>query len=68
MTEHDRTRKERALKAIRDSKNNAFSSYEEEMEALYHAVAGMQSTDDPSLVPLCDEVMELYTKRKGEKK
>lgn len=49
MTEHDKVRMERAATYDRDS-----------LESLADAIRGLQSTDDPSLVPLHDELMEKY--------
>lgn len=47
MTEHDRIRQERAENCDRN-----------DLESLRDAIRGLQSTDDPSLVPLHDELME----------
>lgn len=55
MTEHDRIRKERAEKCDRNN-----------LESLADALRGLQSTDDPSLVPLHDELMIIYLRLKGE--
>jgi hypothetical protein len=49
MTEHDRIRHERALACNRD-----------DLESLSDAIRGLQSTDDPSLVPLHDELSKQY--------
>lgn len=56
MTEHDRIRQDRALNCDRD-----------DLESLSDAIRGLQSTDDPSLVPLHDELMKRYEelKKKG---
>ena len=51
MTQHDRIRMERALNCDRT-----------DLESVEDAVRGLQSTDDPSLVPLHDELMEVYRK------
>lgn len=47
MTEHDRVRMEKAKNCNRDSK-----------EEVIEAIGGLQSTDDPSLVPLHDELQD----------
>jgi len=52
MTEHDRIRMERALRCDRN-----------DLESLREAVVGLQSTDDPSLVPLHDELIAIYEKK-----
>ena len=54
MTGHDLIRKERAERV----KRTVYATLEEEQDDLYLAVVGLQSTDDPSLVPLHDEMME----------
>lgn len=56
MTEHDRVRKDRALDCDTD-----------DLESLQDAIRGLQSTDDPSLVPLHDELMERYLELKKKK-
>jgi len=50
MTHHDAARYERALKCDRN-----------DLDSLSNAIRGLQSTDDPSLVPLHDEFMARYT-------
>lgn len=47
MTKHDRDRWIRALECDRT-----------DIESLRDAIRGLQSTDDPALVPLHDELME----------
>lgn len=47
MTEHDRIRADRALACDRN-----------DLESLHDAIRGLQSTDDPSLCPLHDELLE----------
>lgn len=49
LTEHDRIRKERAEQCDRDN-----------LESLQDAIRGLQSTDDPSLNGLHDELMARY--------
>ncbi len=49
MTDHDRVRRERALACDRTS-----------LESVSDAIRGLQSTDDPSLCPLHDELMKVY--------
>lgn len=49
MTSHDKIRLERAL-----------ACDETNLESLLDALAGLQSTDDPALVPLHDRLMEKY--------
>lgn len=49
MTPHDQARKERAENCNRES-----------LESLANAICGLQSTDDPSLNDLHDELMERY--------
>lgn len=46
MTEHDRIRKERAEQCDKN-----------DIEELSDAIRGLQSTDDPLLVPLHDSLM-----------
>jgi hypothetical protein len=53
MTNHDRVRKERAENCDAD-----------DLESLADAIRGLQSTDDPDLVPLHDELMERYNELK----
>jgi hypothetical protein len=53
MTEHDKVRMNAAL--AHDAKK--FETEEEEFESLSDAIRGLQSTDDPSLVPLHDRLM-----------
>jgi hypothetical protein len=55
MTEHDRIRGERATACDRNN-----------LESLADAIRGLQSTDDPRLVPLHDELMETYLKLKAK--
>jgi len=50
MTEHDRIRRDRAL--ARDPND---------LGSLADAIRGLQSTDDPSLVPLHDKIMEEWS-------
>jgi len=61
MTRHDADRHERALNCDRN-----------DLESLSDAIRGLQSTDDPSLVPLHDELMARYSElskaRKAEVK
>jgi hypothetical protein len=63
MTTHDRIRMERAQKCDRNS-----------LESVTDAVRGLQSTDDPSLLSLHDELMErlielrVVEQKKGEAK
>lgn len=53
MTEHDRIRMERALRCDQD-----------DYDSVSDAVVGLQSTDDPSLVPLHDMLLDrLYVLR-----
>jgi hypothetical protein len=56
MTEHDRVRMERALKCDLDDE-----------ESVRDAVRGLQSTDDPTLLPLHDLLMSRWQelKRRG---
>lgn len=56
MTRHDRIRKERAESCNRD-----------EMDSLMDAIGGLQSTDDPSLVPLHDELLRRWHELKEER-
>jgi hypothetical protein len=49
VTKHDQVRKERAENCDRT-----------DLESVADAVRGLQSTDDPSLVPLHDELMKVY--------
>jgi hypothetical protein len=56
MTPHDKAREERALNCDTDN-----------LEALEDAIRGLQSTDDPSLVGLHDELMEKYEKLKRQR-
>jgi hypothetical protein len=49
MTEHDRVRMQRALDCDMS-----------DLESVADAVRGLQSTDDPSLVPLRDALMKQY--------
>lgn len=57
MTNHDAAREERALKCDRTN-----------LESLEEAIRGLQSTDNPSLLSLHDELMEVYEKlKKGVK-
>lgn len=58
MTNHDRVRKERAEAAC----STTYPTKKEEIEALEDAIRGLQSTDDPSLCPLHDELMKRYQK------
>lgn len=51
MTEHDRIRKERAEQCDRT-----------DPDSLADAIRGLQSTDDPSLLPLHDELMIIWRK------
>ncbi len=53
MTEHDRARAVRAASCDRNS-----------LESLAEAICGLQSTDDPSLVPLCNELERRYQELK----
>lgn len=57
MTEHDKVRRDRALRCDLD-----------DIKSLEDAVVGLQSTDDPSLVPLHDKLFarlqELQRRRK----
>lgn len=55
MTEHDRVRAERALSCDRKDR-----------ESLSDAILALQSTDDPSLVPLHDELQEALKKLDAE--
>lgn len=55
MTNHDRVRMERAMDADLD-----------DLESLADAIRGLQSTDDPSLVPLHDRLMERYQALKAK--
>jgi hypothetical protein len=57
MTEHDRIRRDRALACNRD-----------DLASLGDALRGLQSTDDPSLVPLYDELMTRYNELSTAKK
>lgn len=50
MSEHDRVRKERAERCDWNS-----------LESLSDAIRGLQSTDDPSLSPLHDELQRRAT-------
>lgn len=49
MTEHDRIRRDRALACDRN-----------DLESLVDAIRELQSTDEPSLTPLHDELMLQY--------
>ena len=49
MTRHDLIRKMVAESCDRDN-----------IESLQHAILTLQATDDPSLLPLHDELMEIY--------
>ena len=62
MTEHDRVRMERALRVQR----TVYADKDSEISDLDDAIVGLQSTDDPSLVPLHDELMERREKLAGE--
>lgn len=55
MTRHDEVRMNRAARCDRTN-----------LEEVRDAVAGLQSTDDPSLVPLHDELMEVYERLRNE--
>lgn len=57
LSEHDRARRDKALACDRD-----------DIESVADAVRGLQSTDDPSLTLLYDELVERYNelKKKGE--
>lgn len=55
MTEHDHVRKVRAEACDRNS-----------LESLSDAIRGLQSTDDPSLLPLHDELMAQYNKLRDD--
>jgi hypothetical protein len=57
MTEHDRIRKERAEACDRNS-----------MPSLLDALRGLQSTDDPSLVALHDDLMARYLQLESQEK
>ncbi len=52
MTPHDRSRQERAEQYLRDEQAGRFVTLEEQRSALLCALAGLMSTDDPSLVPM----------------
>ena len=56
MTSHDQHRMYKALACNRDS-----------IEEVSDAVAGLQSTDDPSLVPLWEELLARLAYLKAEK-
>jgi len=49
MTEHDRIRRDRAE-----------ACDESDIESVLDAIGGLQSTDDPALVPLHDRLMARY--------
>ena len=51
MTEHDHVRAERARQCDRD-----------DLESLSDAIRGLQSTDDPSLCELHDELLRRYNR------
>lgn len=57
LTPHDRVRKERAE-----------SCDLTDIESVSDAIRGLQSTDDPSLVPLHDELMETYRELKENRR
>jgi hypothetical protein len=61
VTKHDQIRADRAANCDTD-----------DLESLSDAIRGLQSTDDPSLVPLHDSLMkrynELLEKKKAEQK
>jgi hypothetical protein len=56
MTQHDKVRRDCALKV----KHATYANEQEELEALSDALRGLQSTDDPRFVPLHDELLERY--------
>lgn len=55
MTEHDRIRMQRALNCDRT-----------DYDSLVNAVRGLQSTDDPSLCPLHDELMQCLQEMRND--
>lgn len=57
MTEHDRVRRERALNRDRDDE-----------QSLIDAIGGLQSTDDPSLVPLYNQLLDELEALQARKK
>jgi hypothetical protein len=56
MTEHDQQRMNRALNYLGDENKNE--------ENLLDAIRGLQSTDDPLLVPLYEQLLEEYRQLK----
>jgi hypothetical protein len=62
MTEHDRIRRDRALA----HQATTFHSIEDELDSLQDAIRGLQSTDDPSLCPLHDELMARWQTLTGK--
>jgi hypothetical protein len=73
MTPHDADRGNRAISTKANLKRyenvpKTLDVLRKELEDLYDAVRGLQSTDDPSLVPLHDEMMELMIAKEKEVK
>lgn len=62
MTNHDLVRRAKAIAF----KANPPSDKEQEFRVLSDVVAGLQSTDDPSLVPLWEEMADRLAKLKKE--
>ena len=63
MTEHDRIRRDRALA----HQETRFANLEDELSSLDDAIAGLQSTDDPDLCPLHDELQKRRREIIGKK-
>lgn len=58
MTGHDEARRNRALRHCGNVVRESFTNKLQEVESLIDAVVGLQSTDDPSLVWLWDEMSD----------
>jgi len=54
MSTHDETRKQQAL----DTATRTYKTLQEERDALVESIRGLQSTDDPDLLPLHDELLQ----------
>ena len=62
MTQHDQLRAERATRFLATD----YADQELRLAALREVVAGLQSTDDPALVPLWLEMSKRYADLKHE--
>ena len=63
MTAHDAIRRDRAMAY----KSATFTSLTEELVALEAVIGGLQSTDDPELVPLYNELLDRWNMLCGSK-